>query len=163
MLFFLFTPLNAGEKENIVKGVVLERISQFISYEKSDKEFDICVYGNKDLKKVFKNLYKDRYYKGNRIKVEGVDNINDIYDCEILYTSNLSNDSMSEILLKIKEYTLLVTEDISYLYDGFMVAIYFENKKLKFAINQQSLIDAKLKVNYRLLNVASKVINPVKN
>ena len=46
--------------------------------------------------------------------------------------------------------------------DGFMLALYLEDNKIKFAINHQAIHDAKLKVNYRLLKVASKVINPLK-
>ena len=69
---------------------------------------------------------------------------------------------MKKIASKKYHQTLLVTEDMSFLVDGFMVALYFEDKKLRFAINQSAIIEADLKVNYRLLKVASKIINPRK-
>ena len=162
--FFIFnTSLNAGDKEDVIKGVVLERISQFIGYEDVNDEFKICVYGDKKLVKSFGDLYKDRKYKGADIDILEVNSLGEIGVCDILYTRNLDKNVMGEILLKKRKQILLVTEDIAYVYNGFMVALYFEDKKLRFVINQTAISEADLKVNYRLLKVASKVINPVQD
>jgi len=41
------------------------------------------------------------------------------------------------------------------------MALYLDENKIKIAINQEALEKTKLKVNYRLLQVAAKIINPV--
>jgi len=161
-LFIFLSSLNASEKEQQIKGVVLERISQFIEYTDVGDEFKICVYGDESLLKIFKKIYKNREYKGIPIKIVQVNSVDEIEPCSILYAKKLSKAKMKEILAKTYSQTLLVTEEVSYIFDGFMVALYFENKKIKFVINQTAITKANMKVNYRLLKVASKVINPLK-
>ena len=69
-IFILFTNnLFAGEKEDKLRGVILERISQFITYKSNKDEFIISVYNNKDMAKTFSKLYKDRKYKNMPIKL----------------------------------------------------------------------------------------------
>jgi len=162
ILFFLPIALVASEKEDTIKGVVLERISQFIAYDKTHKEFKICIYGEDDLVKSFKRLYSKRKYKGAAIKIIHVSNIDEIQECDTLYAHHLDKFTIKKIVSENKKQTLLVTESIDNIYDGFMIAMYFENKKLKFAINHNAINNADLKINYRLLKIASKVINPVK-
>lgn len=154
--------LIASEKEDTLKGVVLERISQFINFKIYD-EFKICVYKNDDLTDVFEKLYAERSYKNKPIKIIQVDSINNISDCHILYANQLNKETVNGIVKKVQQQTLLVSQDIDDIYEGFMVAIYFEEKKIKFAINQGAIKKADLKVNYRLLKVASKVINSVRD
>jgi len=168
ILFFSFiiitTNLNANEKEDALKGVVLQRINQFITYEDNKTEFTICVDDNKDMFETFKDLYKNRKYKNLPIKIKSVKCISEIEKCDIFYVKNKKKTKRFQKLKNKKiPYLLLVTEDIDMLDEGFMLAIYFKNNKIQFAINHQAINDAKLKVNYRLLKVASKVINPLKN
>jgi len=158
--FFIFNSfLGADEKECLLKGVVLEKISQFIDYNESLNEFKICVYGDDELVKVFVNLYNAKEYNGTPIKVYKISSIYEIGHCDILYATKLKESLMKQIILKKYKKTLLVTDDISFISNGFMIALFFENNKLKFAINKFAIKEADLKVNYRLLKVASKVVN----
>lgn len=160
-LFLLNMLLLASEKEDTIRAVVLERISQFISYDDyTTKAFIICVYKDKDLAKVFKSLYDGRKYKNRKIKVVQVDSVDDIKACDILYAHDLDKFTVKKIVAIVLNKTLLVTQDEDAINYGFMIAMYFENKKIKFAINHGAIINADLKVNYRLLKVATKVINP---
>ena len=160
-LFFSINSLNASENENVLKGVMLERISQFITYERKDN-FVICTYKDKKINSSFKQLFLHRTYQNNSIKVQNISSLNKISSCDILYVENPSSKLLDSIVATRGEYTLLASNDVDYLDDGFMLALYLKKDKIKFAINQQALLDASLKVNYRLLRVASKVVNPVK-
>ena len=161
-LFIISTNLYANEKENRLRGVILERISQFITYNHSRKNFTICVFDNEEMKESFEELYDDRKYKNLDIKVKNITSISEISKCDILYVSDKNKQTIKSIVDKKQAYTLLVTDDVDILDDNFMLALYLEGNKINFAINHKAIIDARLKINYRLLKVASKVINPVK-
>ena len=160
--FIISTNLYANEKENRLRGVILERISQFITYDHSRKNFTICVFDDEDMKQSFEELYDDRKYKNLDIKVKNITSISEISKCDILYVSDKNKQTIKSIVEKKQAYTLLVTDDVDILDDNFMLALYLEGNKINFAINHKAIIDANLKINYRLLKVASKVINPVK-
>jgi len=166
ILLLLFSQLlHAKEKEDVLKGIVLERINQFITYNDGyiDSKFKICIYKNKKLFKTYKKLYEKRKYKNYEVKVIYTNKISNIKKCNVLYAEELTDNMFKELMLEKEKKTLLVTDNIDYLEKGFMVALFFQDKKIKFAINQGAIFEAGLKVNYRLLKVASKVINRVKN
>lgn len=165
LLLLLFSCVNiyANEKEDLLKGVILERISQFVTYKDDVNDFLICVYQDKKMANIFDDLFEHRKYKGNNIDIENISSLSSINNCDILYVENVSSDVKRKLFTKNNYYTLLVTSEIKSLNDGFMLALYLEENKIRFAINHKALLDANLKINYRLLKVASKVVNPVKS
>lgn len=155
--------LYSNEEEDTLRGVVLERISQFITYKTIDDTFNICVYDDNDILNTFKNLYLGRKYRSKPIKTLEIKSTKEIHKCHVLYTCDLDTKDTKNILNKSQNQVLLVSQNIDDINKGFMVAIYFENKKIKFALNHKAIQNADLKVSYRLLKVASRVINPVSN
>jgi len=166
-LFFLlllsFTLSFASEKEDKVKGVILSRISQFITYENGKQEFIICVYDNKEMYESLFDLYKDKEHGRVPIKIVNLAEGELMPKCDIFYVNHPSVSLRKKLKHSPLPYTLLVTDSVEYLDDGFMLALYLQKNKLNIAINQQALLNAHLKVNYRLLKVASKIVNPVKS
>lgn len=163
-IFFLSqASISANEREDLLKGVILERISQFITYENDGKDFSICIYKNKEMTTVFDDLFDKRKYKGSSIEIKNISSMQDIKTCNIFYSENLTKKLKKQLLSRNNDYILLVTDKVELLNDGFMLALYLEDSKVRFAINQKALLDAHLKINYRLLKVATKVINPIKN
>jgi len=158
-----YVSIHANEKEDLLRGVILERISQFVTYEDVGDNFLICIYKDKEMTNIFDNLYKDRKHKGDNISIKNISSIKKINGCDILYVQNVTSSIKKNLFSKHQDYTLLVTNEVEYLADGFMLALYLQKSKIRFAINHKALLDANLKINYRLLKVASKVINPVKN
>ena len=156
------TGMYASEDENVLKGVMLERISQFITY-KQEGDFVVCTYKDENIFDSFEQLFQNRSYQSKPIHVKNIKDLNKANSCDILYLENPSANLASKIKRKSFHYTLLVTDKEEFLDNGFMLALFLEKKKIKFSINQQALVDAKLKVNYRLLRVASKIVKPVKN
>jgi len=161
LLFFLFV-LKADTKELTIKAIVLNKINQFINYSGVEDEFNICSYSNKELFLSFQKLYKDKKYKNHSITVRDIKEIDDVKSCKILYATALDELIVKKIASSNDSGILLVTDEIKYIDHGFMIAFYFQDKKLRFVVNHKAMIDANLKVNYRLLNVASKVVNIVK-
>ena len=160
LFFVLFsTTVIANDKEDKLRGVILERVSQFITYNSQKDDFIICVYDDKSLANLFTKLYKDRKYKNRKIKVTNIKNIASISKCDILYAKEQNQKTFKKIIKHKQLYTLLVTDNVDALDDGFMMALYINNKKVNFAINQQAIVDANLKINYRLLKVASGALN----
>ncbi len=165
-LFFTFllfmVDIQANEKEDLLKGVILERISQFVTYKDTSEDFLICVYKNKQMTNVFSDLFQQRKHRSEDIRIVNISSIKNINTCDIFYAHKISKSTKKMILKKNLTYTLLVTDDVKLLDDGFMLALYLQKNKIRFAINHQAIVDAQLKINYRLLKVASKVINPLK-
>ena len=163
LIFLFFSSASvANEHEDKVVAAMLERISQFISYKMDKEEFIICIYKDEELSETFKEIFHDRNYKGRPIKVKNIKRHSALEGCDIFYVKENSSHINSDFIKNSPKYTLLVTDTLSSLEDGFMLALYVEDKKMRFSINQKAVVDAKLNVNYRLLKVASKVINPIK-
>jgi len=153
----------ANEKEDKVKGVILSRISQFITYERGKEEFIICVYNNKNMYESLSELYKNKDHNSIPIKIINLAPNKTIPQCDIFYVKHPSTSLRKKLQLAKTTYTLLVTDEVEYLDDGFMLALYLKSNKVNIAINQQAILDAHLKVNYRLLKVATVIVNPVKS
>ena len=160
---FIVTLSLASDKEDALKGIILNRVSQFISYRETEEAFVICVYDNKRMYKTLYSLYENKEYKKRKIRIIHTKAKVLLPSCDVLYVSNPSKELSKKLTKSLQQYTLLVSDSIDSLDDGFMLALYLKDNKVNIAINQQALLDADLKVNYRLLKVASKVINPVKN
>ncbi len=158
LLLFFILPLRANEQE-ILKGVVLERISHFIHFEKEDDKFLVCTYQDEELYNNLSLLYVQRELNSAPIEVENIDvlHYDEIKKCNLFY-------SKQGIDIGANEYvnTLFVTEDLRALNKGYMIALFFKNSKIHFVINHQAIVDSQLKVDYRLLKAASQVINRVK-
>jgi len=162
-LLVLFTTFSyANEKERTLKGVLLSRISQLITYRQGSEDFKICIYKDKDMYKSLQGLYKGKKYKDLPIKVFNIGEKEEFYKCDILYSEKIDKNLLQKFKHKELSYTLLVSDSIDKLYDGFMLALYLKENKIKIAINQKALQKSQLNINYRLLGAASKIINPVK-
>ena len=160
--FFLVTLTFASQKEDTLKGVILNRVSQFITYKETEEEFVICIY-NDSMYQTLYTLFEDKEYKNRDIHVLQTNSLKDLPACDIFYVSKPSSKLSQKLIKSLESYTLLVSDSLESLDDGFMLVLYLQNNKVNIGINQQALVDANLKVNYRLLKVASTVINPVKN
>ncbi len=162
-LLVLFTTFSyANEKERTLKGVLLSRISQLITYRQGSEDFKICIYKDKNMYKSFQNLYKGKRYKKLPIKVFNIGEKEEFNKCDILYSQKIDKNLLQKLKDKHLGYTLLVSDSIDKLYDGFMLALYLKENKIKIAINQEALQKSQLRISYKLLGAASKIINPVK-
>ena len=159
LLFLLSMSLAANEQE-LLKGVVLERISHFIRYpEKEDNSFVFCTYKDENLYDKLTLIYEKRKLHSSLIDVLKIDSLSsiDIRQCDVFY----SKEGV-DVHAKNFDTTLFVTENQEALEQGYMIALFFKNNRVNFIINHQAIVDTKLQVDYRLLKAASKVINRVK-
>ena len=160
MFVLLVNTLVASEKADTIKGVMVERISHFITYgQEGGTGFIVCVYGNNTLANTFKTVYTDRRLNSLPIIIKSISSLSEPIDsCDIFFAIKPVDVKALNL-----QSTLLITEDESVLDEGYMIALFFENQKIRFSINHQAIEDSNLKVNYRLLKAASRVINPVRN
>jgi len=156
LLVLLTTLSHACEKEDILKGVILNRISQFITYRQGYEQFKICIYKDDYMYKIFKKLYKNKEYKKLSIEILSIGDKEHFYNCDIFYSSKVDKNLIKKLNNKYLNYTLLVSDSIDNLNNGFIMALYLDENKIKIAINQEALEKTKLNVNYRLLEVATK-------
>lgn len=161
LLYLLLSVLGADAQEESLRGVVLQKISQFISFDRSLNEFVICVYKNQPLADTLSDLYKARKYNNIPISVKYVSSLNDVKGCNILFMDNGSKADIQTLNQQPKRNFITVTNNEDSLDEGYSLAIFIKNGKVNFSINQALINNSGLRVDYRLLKVASKVINRV--
>lgn len=157
-LSILIATLGANEQEEALRGVVLQKINQFISFDQSSNEFIICVYKNQILADTLKELYKSRKYNNLPISIKHVSSLGDVKSCNVLFMDNSNKADIQMLNQQAKRNFISVTNDEEKLDDGYSIAIFIKNGKVNFSINQPIINNAGLRVDYRLLKVASKVI-----
>lgn len=159
LLCISLSMLRADEQEEALRGVVLQKINQFISFDQTANEFIICVYKNQILADTLKDLYKSRKYNNLPISIKHISSLSDVKSCNVLFMDNGNKADIQILNQQAKRNFISVTNSEEKLDDGYSIAIFIKNGKVNFSINQPVINNAGLRVDYRLLKVASKVIS----
>ena len=155
----------AQTTEYKLKAVFLERFTRFIEWPDPDsrftdttKSFNISVIGENPFGSALDDLYSNTKIKNKKVKIIYISKISEIDSCQILFISNSKEKSLDAILDYTKGKPILTVSD----HDGFaekgvIINFYIANNKIRFEINENSLIQSNLYMSYLLLNVANIV------
>ncbi len=156
----LTSSLLAQYSEKTIKGVLLERFSNFIQWPDEGDEFTICIYKDPQMVEDMRPLYAQRKIHKKTIDIFNVNSLDDSKvrsKCDVLYFG--TRETTTKLLNKLHKINILTVSD-SQTPDNAIINFYMANSKIKFAIDESALNDANLRANYRLLKSA-KIINPV--
>ncbi|WP_455755602.1 YfiR family protein [Sulfurimonas sp.] len=147
-----------------IKGVMLQRISSFISWPQlPDSAMKVCVVGDEVFAKRLQKLYKNKELHGRSLNVISVDSTTDkqkLLSCQIIYIADDSKNVVTKIAQTLKNNTtLIIGSDSENIYDGASIVLYLEGNRYKIIINEKSLANTNLKADYRLLKLAKIVKN----
>jgi len=169
VIFFLiittFTSLQSDIKENVIKGVLIQRFSNFIDWPPNNKDkFIIGIFGNVNLITEWDELYKNQKIKNQEIQIINItkENIATFLNIlDILFINSKAKSEISSITQQSSAYSILTVSDQQENQSSDVILNFFtQNNKIQFSINQSILMKSKLKVSYRLLKLAI-IINPV--
>lgn len=152
--------LNYSFGSNSIKITLVERISQFVQWPQLNDKFIIGVYKNEQLKDKMNDIYKDKTIQRLPIEVYNIIDFQDtrLKEVNVLYFTKEASPEVDKILKTVNNLAVLtITEFPNDVFEGMHLGLYYENQKIKFVINQESLENAKLKASYKLLKLAKIV------
>lgn len=161
-IFLIHTiPLHALSETDI-KGIMLQRISSFISWPQlPDKTIKVCIVGDNDFAQNLQKLYKNKELHGRSLDVISVDVDSDkqvMLSCQIIYIADANKNTFNQIGQILKnQTTLIIGSHLDNIYDGAGIVFYSDNSKYKILINEKKLAQTRLKADYRLLKLAKIV------
>lgn len=145
-----------------IKGVMLQRISSFISWPQlPDSKMRICIVDDDSFAKHLQELYKNKKLHDLPLEVISIDSNIDkktLQSCQIIYIANgykILTKKISKILKN--NNTLIIGSQADDINDGASIVIYPENNRFKILINKDRLESTELKADYRLLKLAKIV------
>ncbi len=164
LIFFTSNLFYAQYDEYEVKAAMIGKFTLFVDWpeqflEKS-KEFNICIYGDKKLTKMFHRIYKAKKIKNLPVKITNISSSDqNIEKCQILYIKKHNKKKIDKTLKRLKSKPVLIISDYKSLVSkGAHIGFYLFENKIRFQINYKSLKDSKISVSYLLLR-AGEVIN----
>jgi hypothetical protein len=164
-MFWALYPLMGQTTEYKLKAVFLERFTRFIEwpapntrFSDTTKSFIITVIGDNPFGSALDDLYSSTKIKNKKVKIKYITKISEIDSTNILFISDSKEKSLDAILDYTRGKPILTVSD----HDGFaekgvIINFYIANNKIRFEINENSLIQSKLYMSYLLLNVANIV------
>jgi len=168
-LLFLsgFVSLYSQTPEYKLKAVFLERFTRFVEWpdsqnvsSDSSRKFIIKVIGQNPFGTALEDLYTHMEIKNKNVRVDHISKISEIDGCHLLFISGSMKKDLDGILNYTKTKPILTVSDTKgFAEHGVIINFFISDNKLRFEINESSLIKSKLYMSYLLLNVAKIVRN----
>lgn len=168
-LILLQNQAYADVSEYDLKAVYLERFTRFVewpagsSIDDPANPFIICVVGKNEFGSRIEQISDTLKIRNKKIAVRYISHLNEIDECHLLFISGKTKQSLSDILAYTKDKPILTVSDTAgYGEQGVYINYFFENKRLRFEINQSAVQESKLKMSHMLLQRA-RILNPTRD
>jgi hypothetical protein len=158
LLFIPFNHLYANEAEDELKSLIVGKIAKFVNWEYSDsKYFVITVYKNQ-LSNYFDSIHEGKYINGKEIRIEYINNIENLNFTNVLYISKANSSELSSIFNYIQNKNILTISSLrGFSQKGGMIQIYSISQKLKLKINLKKAKKENIQIKASLLRMANIV------
>jgi len=157
LLFSYAISANLEHDPSFVKSVYIEKISRFLTWpddKEESPEFNLCLTGDSAVEKYLPRLYRKRTIKKKPVKIIRIDNLEDAFQCHILYV----NEKSINKLAFLKDYSVvLVGNDNGLEHKGVHINFFDEGERVRFWINPKSYKGSGIRVNHLLLSIAKIV------
>lgn len=149
---------SSSSQDDKYKAMFVYNFTRSVEWPASEKkgDFVICVMNQDDVLKQMKAIAEGKVVGNSPISVVGVENINKIPKCHILYLpSNVKDADISDAVAKVGNAATLIVSDCpgAVKYGSCINLVTVENK-IKFEINDKAIKDRNLQLNKALLNNA---------
>lgn len=161
LLFMCGANVHAQSNEYLIKAGFIEKFTKFTQWPDSDNvNFNIVIIGKSPFNNEIEKLYAKRKIKNKKVKVQYVESIAEIHNCDILFISDSEKNQLSKIIEFTKNKAILtIAESKGFAQKG--VHINFYNTRegtIHFEMNPKSIKKSNLVVDAILLNYA-KIVN----
>src|SRR5450759_4135131 len=154
LLFIPHLPAIAQYNEDVIKAAYLERITRFVEWpvrsnSNSGDPFVIGVYDVDEFYSTLTGVFKDKPIKEHKVKIILIKGPEEINGCNLCYISAKAKPMIRKFVdIANSSGVLLMSETTNFCKEGVHINFYIEDEKLKFEINEQSIVSAGFKVSY---------------
>lgn len=147
--------------EDKIKAAYIYQLAHFVTWpdkQSAEKTLTICIFGKDDIINELSAFHMIQ--DGNSIlKVMVHENIEDTFDCKIIYISNIKDGGMRVVLDRLHNKPILTVSSVkNFVREGGMIGFVSMNNTIGMEINHTSALYAGLNLNAKLLEVANTVI-----
>ncbi len=164
ILLFVLQSFNSSPTidEVSLKAAYIERFTKFIEWPQGvDPEFfTIQVMGDSELFKIMSDQFRNHSIKNKRVRVISSQEIDLKKIPQVLFVG--SHKKIPEIKASLKTLPVLTIASGEKLCEnGIMINLFVHENRLRFEINELAVRESGLYMNYRLLQMAMRIIYPV--
>ena len=148
-------------REYRLKAAYIYNFTKFIKWPEganrqiNDRGLNFCVAGEDPFGKILDKIAKKLKKKNRALLVTPQVSIKDMRQCHILFVDESEKPNVNQILLRVREYPVLVIGDTpGFAEKGVSINFFLQNNKLRFEINREALKKSGLVVSSELLNLA---------
>jgi hypothetical protein len=155
--FLLCPKLHAQYNINIIKAAYIERITRFVEWPLKDSlssrdKFVIGVFAETEFFNTLIDVFKAKQIKDHSVTIIPINSPEEINMCNLCYISGKAKPSVNKFVAAANSSgVLLISGTTDFSKAGVHINFYIEDEKLKFEINEQSVISAGFKVSYLLM------------
>jgi len=139
----------------LIEGAFIFRFTHFIEWDLKSKEFNLCIYKDRDIFNSLKKRTHGKSVKGNNINIVNVD-AKSLNTCHMLFLGKaISEPKISKELLKHKKIFVVSREASKD--DTSMINLKIKESKLSFDANKTLMNKMKINISSKILRLADKV------
>ncbi|MFQ5442977.1 MAG: YfiR family protein [Nitrospinales bacterium] len=144
--------LKAGYIYNFTKFI---KWPEEASREINDRGLNFCLVGEDPFGEILDRFAKKLKKKNRDLVVIPQVTTEEMPQCHILFVSQSEESKVNKILLRVREYPVLVIGDTpGFAKKGVSINFFIQKNKIRFEINREALKKAGLVVSSELLNLA---------
>lgn len=150
-----------ANREYQLKAAYLLNFARFIYWPKAlfSSEIDvfrICVYGESPFAENLNHLLSKKV-QGRSIKINQIENLNNVAVCHILFVCKSNEDDFHKISSYFPQHVLTVSDVKGFSSQGGMIEFVRFDNKIKFEINVAQSTKSGIKYRSQLLEVAEQL------
>ena len=160
LLLCASAPLEAAdrvEEESLLKAAFVFNFAKYVHWPegmRKDKVIHLCLAGDDNIFGALKRLQGERV-RGADVIIHPIDETLPAAGCDILFLGVSERHRLHLLLDPLGTRPILTISDIPRFAElGGIISLYWEGKKVRFAINLQAARRAGLRISSRLLNLA---------
>ena len=146
-----------------LKVAYIESFTKFIEWpQNTSNEFTIQIIGDIEFYNIMQERFKTHSIKNKKTS--------------IIYSSEIDENNPPQLLIigktrrvdnviskTLNKPILTISNDESMCEKGVMINLFVHEKRLRFEVNEQAIRNSGLYVNYRLMQMAMRIIYPIHN
>jgi len=137
-----------------VKAAIVLNIAKFVQWPDSTAPLVIGVVGDRALAAVIAEA--DRRIGGRVVEVRAIEAVGNPAGCDVLYVGAVAPIDAVALLERVSGPVLTIGETATFLRNGGIVRIFFENRRPRFQINRRQADAAGLRLSSQLLSLAAQ-------
>lgn len=148
-------------REYVLKAGYIYNFTKFIkwpeeaTHEIRNRGLNFCLVGEDPFGEILDKFAEKLKKKNRNLVVRPQVSVEEMPQCHILFVSQSEKSNINPILLRVREYpVLLIGDTLGFAKKGIGINFFLQKNKIRFEINREALEGAGLVVSSELLNLA---------